>query len=194
MIHFSVILPFCTFWGLIQNVLYAVLKKKYIYLLLAGLQPMIFSMENRKLSAKRGQVFSIILELAHIDLFTAVFWWVFIIYLFILFATENLFLSEFSALKDSRDNINCQNGSLLSAHRDQTCNQTCLQGLAYCLKWVGETEVIRYLISQIQLYPQNQMSFQVHFALESFAVWLGFEVRCAGDIVLWEHGVCRVIS
>ncbi len=51
---------------------------------------MIFSMENRKLSAKRGQVFSIILELAHIDLFTAVFWWVFIIYLFILFATENL--------------------------------------------------------------------------------------------------------
>ncbi len=56
--------------------LYAVLKYIYIYIyiLLAGLQPMIFSMENRKLSAKRGQVFSIILELAHIDLFTAVFW------------------------------------------------------------------------------------------------------------------------
>ncbi len=65
--------------------LYAVLQNRYI--LLDGLQPMIFSMENRKCSARGGQVFSILLELTHIDYFAAaaaVFWCVFY-YLFLYF-------------------------------------------------------------------------------------------------------------
>ncbi len=94
---------------------------------------MIFSMENQKLSAKRGQVFSIILELGHIDLFTAVFWWVFIIYLFILFATENLW-SEFSALKDSRDNINCQNGSFIECTQRSDLQSDLSPGLGLLFK------------------------------------------------------------
>lgn len=50
-------------------------------------------MENLKCSAKGEQVFSILLELTHVDQFAAaaaVFWCVFIISLFILFATESL--------------------------------------------------------------------------------------------------------
>lgn len=129
--------------------LYAVLQNRYI--LLDGLQPMIFSMENRKCSTKDEQDFSILLELTRSDQFaaTAAVFWCFLLFIYLFCLQPRAFWSEFSALKDSRDNIKCQNGSLLSAHRDQTCNQTCLQGLAYCLKWVGETEVIRYLISHI---------------------------------------------
>jgi len=55
----------------------------------------------------------------------------------ILFASESLLAVILAHLRAS-ETISSVKMSVYWVHADQTCNQTFLQGPAYCFKWLGK--------------------------------------------------------